>query len=309
VQPPKNFPEFYGTRRLITVFTGALHWSLSRARSIIPSHPIYLKAILILSTHLRLGFPSGPSPSGFPTNILHAFLFSTIRATCHDQFILNCDYTLRRAQVMKLVLCSFRQSPVISPLFGPDILLSTLFSNTLSQCSSLNVRVQVSHPYRTTGKMIVLYMKKVYSPAPSLSLSWSPVLPLNLTYIFVFFRNCHERTCTIQTSYIPCTEPHSHVKQNKLVNTGKCFTRLSLLKEPDKTPMDMTGNRTLSVGYRVKQHAEVGRCCSCYTGPCNRNTASNVFFQLHGRVASRRFYCKYIWPHFSRLYTSYGTLE
>jgi hypothetical protein len=31
-----------------------------------------------------------------------------------------------------------------------------LFSNTLSLCSSLNVTDQVSHPYRTTGKIIVL---------------------------------------------------------------------------------------------------------------------------------------------------------
>jgi hypothetical protein len=35
-------------------------------------------------------------------------------------------------------------------------ILNTLFSNTLSLCSSLNVRDQVSHPYRTTGKIIVL---------------------------------------------------------------------------------------------------------------------------------------------------------
>jgi hypothetical protein len=28
VQPLKKFPEFYGTRRFITVFTRALHWSL-----------------------------------------------------------------------------------------------------------------------------------------------------------------------------------------------------------------------------------------------------------------------------------------
>jgi hypothetical protein len=35
----------------------------------------------------------------------------------------------------------------------------TLFSNTLSLCSSLNVRDQVSHPYRTTGKIIVLYIQ------------------------------------------------------------------------------------------------------------------------------------------------------
>jgi hypothetical protein len=45
VQLIKNFPAYYGTRRFITVFTRALHWSLSRARSIesIPSHPISLK--------------------------------------------------------------------------------------------------------------------------------------------------------------------------------------------------------------------------------------------------------------------------
>jgi hypothetical protein len=35
----KNFPAFYGTRRFITVFTIALHWFLSWARSI-QSHPI-----------------------------------------------------------------------------------------------------------------------------------------------------------------------------------------------------------------------------------------------------------------------------
>jgi hypothetical protein len=34
VQVLKNFPTFYGTRRFITVFTRALHWSLSWARSI-----------------------------------------------------------------------------------------------------------------------------------------------------------------------------------------------------------------------------------------------------------------------------------
>jgi hypothetical protein len=38
------------------VFTRALHWFLSWARSIksIPSHPISLRFILILYTHLRL---------------------------------------------------------------------------------------------------------------------------------------------------------------------------------------------------------------------------------------------------------------
>jgi hypothetical protein len=56
------------------------------------------------------------------------------------------------------LLCNFLYSPVTSYLFGPNIFLSTLFSNTLSLCFSLNVRDQVSHPYRTTDKIIVLYI-------------------------------------------------------------------------------------------------------------------------------------------------------
>jgi hypothetical protein len=47
-----------------------------------PSHHIFLRSILILSTHLRHGLPSGLLPSGFPTNILYAFLFPHI----HDTF-------------------------------------------------------------------------------------------------------------------------------------------------------------------------------------------------------------------------------
>ena len=53
---------------------------------------------------------------------------------------------------------SFLHSPVTSSLLGPNILLNTLFSNTLSLRSSLNVSDQVSHPYKTTGKIIVLYI-------------------------------------------------------------------------------------------------------------------------------------------------------
>jgi hypothetical protein len=41
-----------------------------------PYHPISLISILILSTYLRLGLPSGPFPSGFPINILYTFIFS-----------------------------------------------------------------------------------------------------------------------------------------------------------------------------------------------------------------------------------------
>jgi hypothetical protein len=59
------------------VFTRALRWSLSWSRSnrSIPPHPISIRSIWILYTHLRLGLPSGLFPSGFPTNILYAFRY------------------------------------------------------------------------------------------------------------------------------------------------------------------------------------------------------------------------------------------
>jgi hypothetical protein len=45
-----------------------------------PVHTI--PSIFILSTHLRFGLHSGLFPSGFPTNILYAFLVSPIRSRC-----------------------------------------------------------------------------------------------------------------------------------------------------------------------------------------------------------------------------------
>jgi hypothetical protein len=73
----KKFTVFYGTRRLITVFTGASHWSLSRARCLqfTPLHPISekKKTILILSSNLRIGVSRGLFLPGFPTKILYDF--------------------------------------------------------------------------------------------------------------------------------------------------------------------------------------------------------------------------------------------
>jgi hypothetical protein len=52
-------------------------------------------------------------------------------------------------------LCSFLHYPIALSLIGPNTLLSTLFSNTLSLCSSLDVSNHVSCPYKTTGRIIV----------------------------------------------------------------------------------------------------------------------------------------------------------
>ena len=73
LQLVKKFPAFHGTRRFITALTSLRHLSLSRAspiQSIYP-HPTSWRSILILSTHLRLGLPSGLFPSGFPSKTLY----------------------------------------------------------------------------------------------------------------------------------------------------------------------------------------------------------------------------------------------
>ena len=73
LQLVKKLPAFHGTRRFITALISVCHLSLSWASPIqsIYLHPTSRRSILILSTHLRLGLPSGLFPSGFPTKTLY----------------------------------------------------------------------------------------------------------------------------------------------------------------------------------------------------------------------------------------------
>ena len=90
LQIVKKFPAFYGTRRFITALTSFRHLSLSWSspvQSIYP-HSTSWRSILILSTHLRLGLPSGLFSSGFPTKTLYSPISSPIRATCPAHYIL-----------------------------------------------------------------------------------------------------------------------------------------------------------------------------------------------------------------------------
>jgi hypothetical protein len=52
-------------------------------------HYTNLRSTLILFIHLSLGLPSGLISSGFPTNILYAFVFSPIRTICPAHLILT----------------------------------------------------------------------------------------------------------------------------------------------------------------------------------------------------------------------------
>jgi len=138
LQLVKKFPSFHGTRRFITALTSVRHLSLSCVSPIqsIYAHPTSCRSILILSTHLRLGLPSGFFPSGFPSKTLYTPLSSLIRATCPAHLILLdfITHTILGEQYKSFSssLCSLLHSLVTSSLLGPNVLLNTMFSNTLS---------------------------------------------------------------------------------------------------------------------------------------------------------------------------------
>jgi hypothetical protein len=128
-----------------------------------PPSPIFLRSILILSIRLRLSLPRGLFPSGFPTNIIYVLHFPAIRPTCHAHLILLDLIVLiilvNEYELWSSSLCSFLQTPGTPSHFGPNILLNTLFSNILSLCYFLNIRDQVTHPHRTTGRIIFFVLK------------------------------------------------------------------------------------------------------------------------------------------------------
>jgi hypothetical protein len=115
-------------------------WCLFWARS----YHISLTFILILSSHLRLSLPSGLFPSDY------AFLISPMRATCHAHLI----------HFVMITLIIFGESVhVMKLLTGPNILLSTLFSDTPNLRSSPGVRPSFTPMQNNRQNYSSLYFK------------------------------------------------------------------------------------------------------------------------------------------------------
>jgi hypothetical protein len=75
----QEIPSIVWTRKFVTLFTRAHHWSLSWARWIWSKTSQFFLEIYF--SYLRLRLPSCVLHSGFPTNTLYALIFTPVSAT------------------------------------------------------------------------------------------------------------------------------------------------------------------------------------------------------------------------------------
>ena len=125
---------------------------ISQTKTIKSSHPITFK-------HWPLNYPPKRFPLfRFSTQTLHSLLLYYMHATCHMCYHPCYNYVNNiwwRVTDMKLIAEYSASLYSYLPL-TTNILHTTLLSQTLNLCSSLDTRHQISHPHRMTGTMSVL---------------------------------------------------------------------------------------------------------------------------------------------------------
>jgi hypothetical protein len=103
-----------------------------------PYHPVFLRSILILSTHLRLGLPSGLFPSGFPTNILYSVLLFPFKFFKYESIFYKyfCNWQKTTSPVLVQSISMTCRSPSMTVTFDRSWKHST--------CKNLDVCVSIS---------------------------------------------------------------------------------------------------------------------------------------------------------------------
>jgi len=135
----EKFPAFYGIWRFIAKFTRACPY-------IEPDQFSLYSLSNFLKIYFNITLSCMPTSSKWSLSIKFP----------HQNPV--CSSPLLHTVSFSSTLYGFLHSPAISSLLGPNILLNPVFSNTLGLYSSLSVSDQVSHPYKTTSKIIVLYI-------------------------------------------------------------------------------------------------------------------------------------------------------
>jgi hypothetical protein len=143
----KEFPTFYRT-----AFTIARHLSISWAKSIQsmpPPHPTSWRSILILSSHLRLGLPTGLFSSNFPTTD-PAYTSSLLHSATRPAHLILLDSNTRTIlgeeyRSLSSSLCSFQ----------------TIYHILLRWSRKLHISVVQNFSFLRTSESLLVYRIKV----------------------------------------------------------------------------------------------------------------------------------------------------
>jgi hypothetical protein len=135
-----------------------------------PSSTTHLKAILTLYSHLHQSLPSYILVQKSPPTLCMHPSSPPKSATISLFLIWSLEYYLVRSMYMSWSssLHNLFHPTVMLSLLGPNTILSTLFSNTLS-----NVKEQLSHPHNTGISSLLCSLSFIFSESKDLCTSSS----------------------------------------------------------------------------------------------------------------------------------------